>query len=240
MRDNEGERHVSNFFDSKGMFSDMRVGVSGVNGGIGQAVLSLFTAQGADVIGFARHPGPGQNLLDMRMDEQEMARRIRDASTEDYDVWMNLAGADVLSPITRTLPYMTRLQKLWEVDVAGAIKCCRAVLPLVRNHGIIVNVAWDEALTGASGDSASLYGTAKAAIIGYSASLAKSLVGVRIYVLSPGWVATRWAHSLNEEQQTRLIRRSAGKRWIDPAEVADAAWQLIQERPPSGFIMQVK
>ncbi len=219
----------------------MRVGISGVSGGIGQAVCKLFAEQGLEVVGFARHPNSEQRRLDMRMEEKEIARRIQRASPEGYDVWINLAGADVLNSTMRHEEYMIRLQELWEVDVKGSIKCCRAVIPFLRNHGIIVNVAWDEALTGASGDSASLYGTAKAAIIGYSASLAKSLdLRARVYVLSPGWVATRWANSLSAEQRERLIRLSQRKRWIDADEVAMALWRLIQDGPPSGSVIPVK
>ncbi len=218
----------------------MRIGISGVNGGIGQAVFEQFTAQGIDAIGFARCPKSGQHHLDMRMDEKDIASRIQEAAPGGYDAWFNLAGADVLTPEMRRKPYMIRLQELWEVDVAGTIKCCRAVIPQMRDHGIIVNMTWDEALTGTHGDSAMLYGTAKAAIMGYSRNLAKSLgSGARIYLLAPGWVATRWAHSLNAEQQERLIRLSAGKRWIHPHEVAMAAWQLLQTCPPSGSVIPV-
>ncbi|WP_053958700.1 SDR family oxidoreductase [Sulfobacillus thermosulfidooxidans] len=218
----------------------MRVGVTGITGGIGQAVNELFGKRGADIIGFARQPGPLQYLLDVTMHESEISRRIGEAAPTGYDVWINLAGADILSGDNRKKSYLERLQRLWDVDVLGTIKCSRAVIPYFQNTGTIINVAWDEALSGAPGDSASLYGTAKAAILGFSASFAKSVMPkIRVYVLSPGWVATRWAKSLTEEQKSRVIQQSASKKWIAPEDVAEALWEMIHNSPPSGTIMMV-
>ncbi|OLZ09648.1 hypothetical protein BFX06_03180 [Sulfobacillus thermosulfidooxidans] len=218
----------------------LRVGVTGITGGIGQAVNELFGRRGVDIIGFARQPGPDQYPLDVTMDEPVISQRIGEASPNGYDVWINLAGADILSGDNRKKPYFERLQQLWDVDVLGTIKCCRAVIPYFHNTGMLINVAWDEALSGAPGDSASLYGTAKAAILGFSASFAKSVMpNVRVYVLSPGWVATRWARSLTEEQKSRLIQQSASKKWIDPQDVAETLWDMIHNPPPSGTVMMV-
>ncbi len=224
------------------MFTILRVGVTGITGGIGNALEQLLMRQGTKVIGFARYPRTPYHFdMDVTMQEQNIARLIENASPEGYDVWINLAGADIMSGENRRKPYLERLQQLWDIDVLGTIKCSRAVIPHLNHNGIIINVAWDEALSGASGDSASLYGTAKAAIIGYSASLSKSLApGILVYVVSPGWVVTRWAQTLTPEQRMRLIRQSAGQRWIEPWEIAASFWNIITYPPPSGTVVQVK
>ncbi len=220
----------------------MVVGVTGITGGIGSAVGKVFRDRGEQVVGFSRS-GAGQTaVLDVTSDYAAVAEAISRSLPHGslFDAWINLAGADILSAGARLRSFDERLSELWTCDVAGTIACCRAVLPHLKQHGSIVNVAWDEALTGSAGASAELYGTAKAAVIGYSMSLAKTLGSAyRVYVVSPGWVRTRWNAALNGEQQERLVRRSATQRWIDAEDVAEVIYGLIMSSRPSGEILRV-
>ena len=220
----------------------MIVGVTGVTGGIGVALESLLTAEGISVIGFTRQPGPGHRPLDVTWDSERIGHMVAEAlaPSELYDGWVNLAGADILRGGVREQPYLSRLQLLWTTDVEGTIKCTQAVLPRLRPGGVIINMAWDEALTGAQGASAELYATAKAAIIGYSASLARSLAPTfTVGVVSPGWVQTRWAASLSAAQRERLIWQSRAQRWISADRVAGVIMEWLKAPGPSGSVVMV-
>ncbi|MCY0908100.1 MAG: SDR family NAD(P)-dependent oxidoreductase [Sulfobacillus thermotolerans] len=220
----------------------MIVGVTGVSGGIGTALEAQLTADGISVIGFARNPHPGHQTLDVTWDRETISATIAGAiaPSQLFDGWVNLAGADILQGDVRKLPYLSRLHLLWTTDVEGTIKCTQAVLPRLRPGGVIINIAWDEALTGAQGASAELYATAKAAIIGYSASLARSLAPTfRVGVIAPGWVKTRWAASLSPEQRERLIQQSRSQHWISADRVAGVIMEWLKAPGPSGTVVTV-
>ncbi len=219
------------------------VGVTGVNGGIGAALVQVLEDHGVTVAGFARNPLEGQYRLDVTWESGNIDFAMRTAlgGEGQYDAWINLAGADILSKGVRSLSYMTRLDMLWRTDVEGTVKCSRAVVPYLRPGGLIVNMAWDEAVTGAKGESAELYGTAKSAVLGFSASLARSLAPHRrVCVVSPGWVQTRWGNSLSLEQRERLVKGSAGRQWISARTVANVVYDLLHSPGQTGQVITVR
>lgn len=89
---------------------------------------------------------------------------------------------------------------------------------------MILNIGWDQADRGMEGDGAELFSTAKNAVMGFTRSLAMSLVPeVRVNCISPGWIQTAWG----DRGQRRLAGprdpRNPLQRWGQPDDIARLA-----------------
>jgi 3-oxoacyl-[acyl-carrier protein] reductase len=153
------------------------------------------------------------------------------------DVWVNNAGADVLTGEASDWTFHKKLERLWQVDVAGAIGLARAVGRRMhdRGQGAIVNIGWDQSATGMAGDSGELFAATKGAIMAFTRSLAKSLAPrVRVNCVAPGWIRTAWGDEASEYWQERVVRESLMRRWGEPEDVARAVAFLAS--PAASFI----
>jgi 3-oxoacyl-[acyl-carrier protein] reductase len=90
--------------------------------------------------------------------------------------------------------------------------------------GRIVNIS---SITGYSG--LAVYAATKASLIGFTRSLAREVgrVGVTVNAVAPGFVDTDLTHEMTEESRQQIARRSALKRLVDVADVANAVDYLI-------------
>lgn len=146
------------------------------------------------------------------------------------DIWINNAGADVLTGEAAHWTFDQKLQALWDVDVKGTIALSRQVGARMkqRGQGVILNVGWDGADRGMAGDSGELFAIAKGAVISFTRSLAQSLgPEVRVNCLAPGWIRTTWGEQASDYWQHRVRRESLLGRWGTPEDVARAARFLV-------------
>ncbi len=152
------------------------------------------------------------------------------------DVWVNNAGADVLTGVAADWDFDAKLTRLWEVDVRATIHLSRAVGHRMKAAGgVILNMGWDQADSGMEGDSGQLFSTIKAANSAFSHSLAKSLAPrVRVNCLAPGWIRTAWADEASASWQARARGESLLGRWGTPEDVAQTAAFLAS--PAAEFI----
>jgi 3-oxoacyl-[acyl-carrier protein] reductase len=153
------------------------------------------------------------------------------------DVWVNCAGADVLTGDAASWSFADKLELLWRVDVAGAIEASRAVGQRMkqRGRGVILNIGWDQAEFGMDGDSGEMFAAAKGAVMAFTRSLAKSLApAVRVNCIAPGWIKTAWGASASEYWQQRAKRESLSGRWGTSEDVARVARFLAS--PAADFI----
>jgi 3-oxoacyl-[acyl-carrier protein] reductase len=117
------------------------------------------------------------------------------------------------------------MRLLLDVHTVGAFNCTQAVLPYVPTDGTgrIVNVTSAAGLTGTLGQVN--YSAAKAALIGFTKSLARELATKRICVnaLAP-LAATPMTETIrtNEKFAANMMNRIPMKRWAEPSEVAGA------------------
>ena len=70
----------------------------------------------------------------------------RDILFGNFDVWVNNAGADVLTGQTASNSFEEKLSLLWRVDVLGTMLLSRTVGEIMRSQGggSILNVGWDQ------------------------------------------------------------------------------------------------
>jgi 3-oxoacyl-[acyl-carrier protein] reductase len=100
-------------------------------------------------------------------------------------------------------------------------------------EGRIVNVASIIGFTGYSG--LSVYAATKAAMIGFTKSLAREVgrLGITVNAVAPGFIETDMTETLVGEQRQQVIRRSALRRLADVSDVANAVEFLLSDKAKS-------
>jgi 3-oxoacyl-[acyl-carrier protein] reductase len=153
------------------------------------------------------------------------------------DIWVNNAGADILTGEAAKLGFQDKLDLLLETDLRPTVRLSRAIGARMKaaGRGCILNVGWDQAETGLAGDSGELFALVKGAIMAFSRSLALSLAPeVRVNCLAPGWIRTAWGEQAPACWQARVVEETPLRRWGTPEDVAAAAVYLAS--PAAAYI----
>ena len=107
--------------------------------------------------------------------------------------------------------------------------------------GRIVNVASIVGFTGYSG--LSVYAATKAAMLGFTRSLAREVgrLGITVNAVAPGFLDTEMTHGLAEEQRRKVVGRAALRRLAGVDDVANAVEYLLSEsaRNISGTVLTI-
>ncbi len=228
----------------------LRAVVTGASSGIGRAIAVAFAAAGARVgIGFSHSEqaarevasklGPGHPLLQADLSTAEgCAQVVRDAfgALENIEVWVNNAGADVLTGEARQWPAERKLDALLDVDLKGTIRCSRLAAARMRAGGCIINIGWDHAtIDGMAGADPELFAAVKAGVLGFSKSFARSVApDLRVNVLCPGWIETAFGADADRDFYAEVEAGTPLRRWGRPEDVAGAAVWLAS--PAAAFI----
>jgi 3-oxoacyl-[acyl-carrier protein] reductase len=229
--------------EERGRLAGREAVVTGASSGIGRAIATAFAREGASVLlGYRsnragaeetaeaiRKAGGQASVGQVDVAQEEAVRRFvaeAFAARGRIDVWVNNAGADILTGDGRALSDTEKLDLALQVDLRGTALCSWAVAERMRTQGegVILNLSWDHVATGAPGRLAEIYAAAKGGVLAFSKCLARSFAPeVRVHVLSPGWIATAYADGLPAETRERLVAATPLRRWGTPEEVAHAA-----------------
>lgn len=231
----------------------LRTLVTGSTSGIGRAIALEFARAGASVIIHGRRSDEavarveeearrfGVEAGGLRADLGDAVARARfvaDAwGAAGIDVWVNNAGADVITGEAGHWPFERKLAEVLAVDVTATVLLSRDAGERMAagRGGVILNVGWDQAETGMEGDSGQMFGAAKSAIAGFTRSLALSLAPkVRVNCLAPGWIKTAWGETASATWHERVRQETPLRRWGLPEDVAAAARWLAS--PAAAFI----
>lgn len=151
-------------------FSGRRAVVTGGLSGIGEAVAARITAEGGRVVVWDMNGGIRTDISDLASVEAAMAETLRQLG--GVDILVNSAG--IAGPTTTVEQFpVDGWLKTMAVNVNGTFFTNRSVLPhmIAQNYGRIVNIA---SIAGKEGNpNASAYSASKAAVIGFTKSLAK-------------------------------------------------------------------
>jgi 3-oxoacyl-[acyl-carrier protein] reductase len=228
--------------------------VTGASSGIGRAIALAFAGEGADVlVNYARSADlagrvvaeietRGRRALAVQADvsrADEVARLLEAAlaALGRVDAWVNCAGADILTGEAATWPPEARWDQVMAVDLKGTWLCSRAAGEAMRRQGqgAIVNMSWDHVLQGRGDPTATVYAAAKGGVLALSRCLARELApSVRVNVVAPGWIRTKWADGLEDEARDAVARATPLGRWGLPEDVAAAVVFLAS--PEASFI----
>ena len=113
-------------------------------------------------------------------------------------------------------------RRVFAINVDAVFHCCRAVAPHMRarRYGRIVNLA---SIAGKEGNPRMTgYSASKAAVIGFTKSLAKELAteGICVNAVTPAVIRTRILDQLTPEQVDYMIQKIPMRRTGSPEEVA--------------------
>jgi 3-oxoacyl-[acyl-carrier protein] reductase len=229
--------------------------VTGASSGIGRAIAAAYAAEGAVVL--LTHRASPERALEVAdaiaarggqalVRQADLATRnacerlVEDAGEQlgRVDVWVNNAGADVLTGEAAAWDWERKLDALVAVDLKGTIACSYAAGEVMRRQergGTIVNMSWDHVTTGMAGDDPQLFAAVKGGVLSFSKSLARSLApDVRVNVLCPGWIETSFAEQTDPEFRQSVAQDTPLKRWGHPQDVANAALYLAS--PEAAFL----
>jgi 3-oxoacyl-[acyl-carrier protein] reductase len=229
--------------------------VTGASSGIGRAIAETYAAEGAVVLlthrGSPERAGEvvdgiaarGGRALVRQADlaTRNACERLVAAACDELgqvDVWVNNAGADVVTGEAVEWEWERKLDVLLAVDLKGTIACSYAIGEVMRKQergGAIVNMSWDHVATGMAGRNPQLFAAAKGGVLAFSKSLARSLAPeVRVNVLCPGWIETRFGEEADRDFYRSVAQGTPLGRWGRPQDVADAALYLAS--PEAEFV----
>jgi 3-oxoacyl-[acyl-carrier protein] reductase len=235
-----------------GRLAGLHAVVTGASSGIGRAIAETFAREGAVVL-LTHRASPeraravadaiGERALVVQAD---VATRVGcdilvgEAREQlgRIDVWVNNAGADVLTGDAAAWDWERKLDVLLAVDLKGTIACSYAIGEVMRGQergGAILNMSWDHVTTGMAGDDPQLFSAVKGGVLAFSKSLARRLApDVRVNVLCPGWIETAFAEQADRAFRDSVAESTPLKRWGRPQDVADTALYLAS--PDAAFI----
>src|SRR5581483_1679118 len=218
--------------------------VTGGSSGIGRAIALASARAGADIVlSYAvnregaeavaadiRALGRGVEVVQADLSETGSATTLVERARARFgrvDVWINNAGADVLTRSGRDLSWTEKLDLLLEVDLRGTVLASWAAVEMMRNQptgGAILNMAWDHVSGGMEGQYAEIFCAAKGGVYSFSRALARTVAPqIRVNVLGPGWVETAWGAELDGKTKQRIADSVPLRRWAAPEEIAAAA-----------------
>jgi 2-hydroxycyclohexanecarboxyl-CoA dehydrogenase len=225
--------------------------VTGGGQGIGRGIALALAGAGADVALFdvngaaagevaAEVRARGRRAIALDVDVTDLAR-VEAATAEvvaafgRLDVLVNNAGWTPNEPFAGSAPQTWR--KIVDVNYLGALNCTRAALAAMvpRRSGRIVGIASDAARIGTPREA--VYAGAKAALIGFSKSLAAEIArhGITVNVVSPATVDTPLLRGmLTPEQIERREKANPMGRLGRPEDVAAAV--VFFASPGAGYV----
>ena len=220
--------------------------ITGGARGIGKEIALTFAQHGANII-----------LTDLKEDEnvqillEEIASygvrnhffaydvSVYDAAEKAIKEATELFGTiDILvnnAGITRDTLLMRMSEADWDmvmnVNVKSVFNHTKAIQPLMlkQRYGSIINLGSVVGVTGNAGQTN--YSASKAAIIGFSKSIARELGSrnIRCNVIAPGFIETEMTHKLTPEIKEAYLKSISLRRAGKPKDVANVAVFLASE-----------
>ena len=232
------------------LLADKIAVVTGAGRGIGRAVALAYAKMGADVVCVSRTEensakvaaeveGIGRRAWAVAVDVSDTAAVDAAAkgileSTSRVDILVNNAG------VTRDNLLMRMSEEEWDTvidtNLKGAFNFTKALTrPFIKQRsGRIINIASVIGLIGNAGQSN--YAASKAALIGFTKSIAKELAtrGITVNAIAPGFIETDMTAELSEKMREGILGNVPLERFGSPDDIAHAAVFLAME--PSGYI----
>jgi 3-oxoacyl-[acyl-carrier protein] reductase len=230
--------------------------VTGASRGLGLAITRRLVAEGYRVIAVARREGdalreeiataPPGALAFAPFDLGEIdampgfVAALKKRHGAPYGL-VNNAGLGTEGLLANM--HNSQIEELLRINVTAPIILTKYVVRqmMARGAGRVINISSIIASTGYNGLSA--YGASKAAMIGFTKSLAREVgrLGITVNAVSPGFVTTEMTAGLQDDDRARIMARAALRRLAEPADVANAVSYLLADnaRNITGTVLTV-
>jgi 3-oxoacyl-[acyl-carrier protein] reductase len=229
--------------------------VTGASSGIGRAIALAAARAGADVAITYRANEAGAHevereiralgrravTLHLDLGDDQSLRAVGPLALDALgrlDVWVNNAGADILTGAALSLTPTEKIDQVLRVDLRGTMLAswqAAEMLAAQESGGVIINMSWDHVIAGMAGENPQIYGAAKGGILTFSKCLARSVAPrVRVNILAPGFIETSFGTGANEKWRRAVAESTPLKRWGVPDDVAGAAVFLAS--PAAAFL----
>ena len=213
--------------------------VTGAGRGIWRAIALKFAAEGADIVCVSR----------TKENSEKVAREVQASGRKAWAHAVDVSDAKAVAAVAETIlaepgrvdilvnnAGVTRdglLMRMSEADwdtvlntnLKGAFAFTRAFTRafIKQRAGRILNVASVIGLTGNAGQCN--YAASKAALIGFTKSVARELGsrGITVNALAPGFIETDMTAVLNAELRTELLKKIPLNSFGQPEDIAHAA-----------------
>ncbi|MDY6368174.1 MAG: SDR family oxidoreductase [Clostridia bacterium] len=222
--------------------------ISGVSGGIGGRTAELFAEKGYFVLGLYGKNENGIKKLESNLKGKGLSdcffaykcylcsvyqikttlKKINE-SFKHIDALINVAGIDLFKQVNDTTD--EEWDNIFSVNVKSVFMLTKFALGLMipKKYGKIVNISSIWGLSGASMESA--YSASKAALIGFTKSVAKEVgdSGITANCICPGVIDTKMNDCFTDAEKAELIARTPLSRMGRPDEIAKLAYFLCSE-----------
>jgi len=224
--------------------------VTGAGRGIGRAVALAYARMGADVACVSRTE---ENSAKAAAEVEALGRRAWAVAVDVSDTAaVNAAAGKILDDagrvdilvnnagVTRDNLLMRMSEEEWDTvlntNLKGAFNFTRALSrPFIKQRsGRIINIASVIGLIGNAGQSN--YAASKAALIGFTKSVARELAprGITVNAIAPGFIETDMTAVLDDKVREEVIGRVPLGRFGSSDDIAHAAVFLAME--PTGYV----
>ena len=212
--------------------------ITGTGQGIGAEIARHFADHGASLALNWHRNGDNEldrlrEYLDMRAveytlsegdisDETYVSRWVTESNERlsSIDILVNVAGVLITGRVQDFC--LVDWEHVFQVNATAVFLTTRAVLPymLAAQSGRIINIASQHGQVGATEKSA--YAASKAAVIGFTKSVAKEVAphGINANCVAPGPVATGMVEYQSEDEQSATRARLPLRRYNTTQEVA--------------------
>ena len=232
------------------LLADKVAVVTGAGRGIGRAVAIAHARLGADVVCVSRTE---ENSAKAAAEVETLGCRAWPVAVDVADTAaVEAAAKDILDSagrvdilvnnagITRDNLLMHMSEEEWDTvldtNLKGAFNFTKAFTRsfIKQRSGRIINIASVIGLIGNAGQSN--YAASKAALIGFTKSVAKELAprGITVNAIAPGFIETDMTAVVDEKMRGEILQRVPMGRLGAPDEIAHAAVFLAME--PTGYV----
>lgn len=235
-----------------------KVVVTGGSRGLGLGIAQRLVEAGYEVIAIARRSTKALEAAQQACNGERMrlhfvafdlnkvdeipalAKQLRADFGAIYGLVNNAAiGTSGILSSVRVEQIQSQIQ-LNTVSPIVLSKCLLRAM-MTGGGGRIVNVSSIVGFTGYSG--LSVYSATKAAMIGFTKSLAREVgrLGINVNAVAPGFLDTEMTGEMDESHKETIARRSALRRMPDVVDVANAVAFLMggQSRNITGIVLTV-
>jgi 3-oxoacyl-[acyl-carrier protein] reductase len=230
--------------------------VTGAANGIGLACVESLLAEGHRVCGMDLQPFPVDKIkadqsrfIEARANVTSQAECIA-ATKLAVDAFGKVNGLIHMAGIHSSLTWREitaeHLDRILSVNVTGSFLIAQTVAEQMERGGAMVFASSSSIAVGGiggSGRGGPAYVASKAAIIGLTRALARSLapLGIRVNAVSPGSTETAMTAEYDEQARRRVGERTFVGRMGRPEEIAAVACFLISDSSSyiSGEILPV-